>query len=98
MRANPDSTPAITDGPFPESKEFLAGYWMIDVDGPQRACEIAARLSAIPGPGNALACESPHRSASDHETQRRCLMVQISCDSSVENLLRELGPRGAGAP
>jgi hypothetical protein len=51
VRAKPDSTPAITDGPFPESKEFLAGYWIVDVDSPERAYEIAARLSAIPGPG-----------------------------------------------
>lgn len=51
VRARPDSTPAITDGPFPESKEFLAGYWIVDVDSAERAYEIAARLSAIPGPG-----------------------------------------------
>jgi len=51
VRANPDGTPAVTDGPFPEAKEFLAGYWIIDVESPERACEIAAKLSAIPGPG-----------------------------------------------
>ena len=43
--------PVITDGPFPESKEFLAGYWLIDVESEQRAIEIAARTSAAPGPG-----------------------------------------------
>jgi len=43
--------PAVTDGPFLESKEFLAGYWIVDVDTPERAIEIAARLSAIPGRG-----------------------------------------------
>ena len=46
-------TPAITDGPFPESKEVLAGYWIIDVESPQRAWAIAARASAAPGPGGA---------------------------------------------
>lgn len=51
VRANPDGTPAVTDGPFPEAKEFLAGFWIIDVESPERACEIAAKLSAIPGPG-----------------------------------------------
>lgn len=51
VRAKPDGTPAVTDGPFPEAKEFLAGYWIIDVEGPERAYEIASRLSAIPGPG-----------------------------------------------
>ena len=43
--------PIVTDGPFPESKEFLAGYWFIDVESPERAIEIAARTSAAPGPG-----------------------------------------------
>jgi hypothetical protein len=38
----------VTDGVFPESKEFLAGYWIIDVESAQRAYEIAARLSVGP--------------------------------------------------
>jgi hypothetical protein len=41
----------VTDGVFPESKEFLAGYWVIDVETPEQAYEIAARASAAPGPG-----------------------------------------------
>ncbi|WP_282777426.1 MULTISPECIES: YciI family protein [unclassified Nocardia] len=45
------SAPVVTDGPFPESKEFLAGYWLVDVDSPERAIEIAAKASAAPGPG-----------------------------------------------
>jgi hypothetical protein len=43
--------PVVTDGPFPESKELLAGYRIVDVDSPERAIEIAARGSAAPGPG-----------------------------------------------
>jgi hypothetical protein len=43
--------PVVTDGPFPEAKEFLAGYWLIDVESEERAIEIAARTSAAPGPG-----------------------------------------------
>jgi hypothetical protein len=43
--------PVVTDGPFPESKEFLAGYWLIDVESEDRAIEIAAKTSAAPGPG-----------------------------------------------
>jgi hypothetical protein len=43
--------PVVTDGPFPESKELLAGYRMIDVDSAARAIEIAAQVSAAPGPG-----------------------------------------------
>jgi len=41
----------ITDGEFPESKEFLAGYWIIDVKSPEQAYKIAARASQAPGPG-----------------------------------------------
>jgi len=41
----------ITDGIFPESKEFLLGYWIVDVKTPERAYEIAGRISAAPGPG-----------------------------------------------
>jgi hypothetical protein len=43
--------PVITDGPFPESKELLAGYRMIDVESLERALEIAAKGSEAPGPG-----------------------------------------------
>jgi len=49
VRAGKDGSP-ITDGVFPESKEFLAGYWMVDVEGPEQAYKIAARASAAPGP------------------------------------------------
>ncbi|APE33685.1 hypothetical protein BOX37_06540 [Nocardia mangyaensis] len=45
------SAPVVTDGPFPETKEFLAGYWIVDVDSAERAVEIAAQASAAPGPG-----------------------------------------------
>ncbi|MFX0573658.1 YciI family protein [Nocardia nepalensis] len=45
------SAPVITDGPFPETKEFLAGYWIVDVDTEERALQIAAQASAAPGPG-----------------------------------------------
>jgi hypothetical protein len=50
VRAGKDGEP-ITDGIFPESKEFLAGYWIIDVESPEQAFKIAARASAAPGPG-----------------------------------------------
>jgi hypothetical protein len=50
VRAGKDGRP-ITDGVFPESKEFLAGFWIVDVDSPERAYDIAARISAAPGAG-----------------------------------------------
>ena len=52
VRASKDGTP-ITDGIFPESKEFLIGYWIIDVENTERAYQVAARASAAPGPGGA---------------------------------------------
>jgi hypothetical protein len=52
VRAGNDGKP-ITDGVFPESKEFLAGYWIVDVDSPARAYELAAEASAAPGRGGA---------------------------------------------
>ncbi|MDB4948448.1 MAG: YCII-related protein [Gemmatimonadetes bacterium] len=52
VRAGRRGTP-MTDGPFPETKEFLAGFWVVEVDSPERAYAIAARASAAPGPGGA---------------------------------------------
>lgn len=52
VRAGQDGTPA-TDGIFPESKEFLIGYWIVDVESAEGAYKVAARASAAPGPGGA---------------------------------------------
>ena len=51
VRAGKGGAPEVTDGPFPEAKEFLAGYWIVDVETPERAYAIAARASAAPGKG-----------------------------------------------
>ena len=48
VRAGKNGEP-ITDGVFPESKEFLAGFWVVDVETPEEAYAIAARVSAAPG-------------------------------------------------
>jgi hypothetical protein len=53
VRAGRNGAPLVTDGPFPEAKEFLAGYWIVEVDRPERAYELAATASAAPGPGGA---------------------------------------------
>ena len=50
-RACREERRAGTDGVFPESKEFLAGYWIVDVETADQAYRIAARASAAPGPG-----------------------------------------------
>ena len=52
VRASSDGKP-ITDGVFPEAKEFLAGYWIVQVDSAERAYQIAAEASAAPGKGGA---------------------------------------------
>jgi hypothetical protein len=50
VRAGKGGLPAVTDGVFPETKEFLAGYWILDVERRERAYAIAAEASAAPGP------------------------------------------------
>lgn len=50
VRGEKDGMP-VTDGVFAESKEFLLGYWIVDVQTPERAYAIAGRVSAAPGPG-----------------------------------------------
>ena len=50
VRGEKDGTP-VTDGVFPEAKEFLLGYWLVDVATPERAYAIAGQISAAPGPG-----------------------------------------------
>lgn len=50
VRAGKDGAP-VTDGPFAEAKEFLAGFWIVEVDSPERAYQLAAKASAAPGPG-----------------------------------------------
>ncbi len=53
VNAKTGGAPLVTDGPFAETKEFLVGYWIVEVPNEQRAIEIAARASACPGPGGA---------------------------------------------
>src|SRR5689334_13115816 len=53
VRASKNGAPAVTDGPFAESKEFLAGYWIVEVDRTERAYQIAAEASAAPGKAGA---------------------------------------------
>ncbi len=45
-----NDVPVVTDGPYAESEEVLAGYWVVECDSFDRATEIAARLTQIPGP------------------------------------------------
>jgi hypothetical protein len=53
VKAAKKGGPPVTDGVFPEAKEFLAGFWIVDVESAERAYEIAAKASLAPGPGGA---------------------------------------------
>jgi hypothetical protein len=53
VRSKGEGAPEVTDGPFAESKEFLVGYWIVDVENPERAYAIAGKASTAPGPGGA---------------------------------------------
>jgi hypothetical protein len=50
-----DGVPVVTDGPYAETQEVLAGYWIVDCESFDRASQIAGRLSNCPGPPGAAA-------------------------------------------
>jgi hypothetical protein len=51
VRSDGDGRPPVTDGPFAETKDLIAGWMVIDVDSRERAIELAGELSAAPGAG-----------------------------------------------
>ena len=53
VRYDGEGRPPVTDGPFAETKDLIAGWMVIDVESQQRAHEAAARLSSAPGAGGA---------------------------------------------
>src|SRR5687768_16338343 len=53
VRASKGGASEVTDGPYPEAKEFLAGFWIVDCESTERAYAIAACVSAAPGKGGA---------------------------------------------
>jgi hypothetical protein len=73
----------VTDGPFQEFKEWIAGYQIVDVESEARAIEIAARISAVPGPGGA---------ATQQPIQVRQVMDQAPSDvAEMEAFLQQVG-------
>jgi len=77
------TAPVVTDGPFQEFKEWLAGYQIVDVESEARAIEIAAKISAVPGPGG-VATQQP--------IQVRQVMDQAPSDvGEMETYLQEVG-------
>ena len=57
VRHGGEGRPPVTDGPFAETKDLIAGWLMIDVESYERAVEIAGDYSAAPGPGGVPLCE-----------------------------------------
>ena len=51
VRSDGEGRPPVTDGPFAETKDLIAGWMVIDVDNYERAVELAGELSAAPGAG-----------------------------------------------
>ena len=51
VKADDGGRPVVTDGPFAESKEFIAGFWIVDVKNADEAYQLAAEVSMCPGPG-----------------------------------------------
>jgi hypothetical protein len=77
------TAPVITDGPFQEFKEWVAGYQIVEVESEARAIEIAAKLSAVPGPGG-VATQQP--------IQMRQVMDQAPSDvAEMEGFLQQVG-------
>lgn len=76
------TAPVVTDGPFQEFKEWVAGYQIVDVESEARAIEIAAKISAVPGPGGA---------ATQQPIQVRQIMEQAPSDvAEMETFLHQV--------
>ena len=57
VRYDGKGRPPVTDGPFAETKDLIAGWLIIDVETYDRAVEVAGAYSAAPGPGGKPICE-----------------------------------------
>jgi hypothetical protein len=77
------SAPVVTDGPFQEIKEWVAGYQIVDVESEERALEIAAKISAVPGPGGIPIQQPIH--------VRQMMDKAPSNASEMEEFLQEVG-------
>ena len=95
VRAGKDRRP-ITDGVFPESKEFLAGYWIVDVDSP--GARLPDRGGSVSRPRQRRrAAQHADRGARSDERAAGRGVTRASAEFTHENLLRELAPQVLGA-
>jgi hypothetical protein len=85
VRSDGVTAPVVTDGPFQEFKEWVAGYQIVDVESEARALEIAAKISAVPGPGG-VALQQP--------IQVRQVMDRAPSDvAEMEAFLQQVGDK-----
>ena len=73
----------VTDGPFQEFKEWVAGYQIVDVESEERALEIAGKISAVPGPGG-VPTEQPIQ-------VRQVMTAAPSNVAEMESFLEQVG-------
>ena len=100
------TAPVVTDGPFQEFKEWVAGYQIVDVESEERALEIAGKISAVPGPGRRADRAADSRAAGDDGGAVQCRRDgvlpgaggrrELNAPPRVEGLLRELAPQVLG--
>ena len=97
VRSDGEGRPPVTDGPFAETKDLIAGWMVIDVDSYERAIELAGELSAAPGAGGeadprvAGGPALPHRAAHRH----RVIVDDVELRELVPQVLSVLVRRGA---
>ena len=85
----------VTDGPYAETQEVLAGYWIVDCESFDRATEIAARLAACPGPEPSP--RGPTRTCARSPSPGTTWTSDRLPDTETEDLLRTLAPQVLGA-
>ena len=77
------TAPVVTDGPFQEFKEWVAGYQIVDVESEERALEIASKISAVPGPGGVPTEQPIH--------VRQVMTAAPSNVAEMESFLEQVG-------
>jgi RNA polymerase sigma factor (sigma-70 family) len=100
VRSQGQGAPEVTDGPFAESKEFLVGYWIVDVENAERAYAICHRGQGVDGAGSRWkAPRHQDRGASgDGRAARLAVGPALNAmNTTGEHLLRELAPQVLGA-
>ena len=106
VRADASGGRVVTDGPFQEFKEWAAGFQVVDVETEERALEIAALVSAVPGPGGVplqqpihvrrVMDDGPSDADRMDELAGGCGGRALSTDRTTEDLLRDLAPQVVG--